>query len=166
MKKTPTGAAPPSERELIAAIRTGIAYVERGNYKQGYKALQVAYTSRIESLPSDGLSHFGLCIALIEKQTRKGAELCRIAIEDQFFNSIHFVNLVHLYVLRGNRKAAVEILHEGLTRLPNDSSLLEVREEIGYRKAPVVAFLHRNNPLNSALGRLRATKAPKKTPDR
>lgn len=157
----------PSERELLAAIRAGVAYVDRGDYKQGYAALHAAYGRAAlpgSELPSDGLSHYGLCVAVVEKQTRKGAELCRTAIEEQFFNSVHFVNLIRLYLIRGNRKAAVDVLNEGLTRLPNDRTLLRVREDIGYRKPPVVTFLHRDNPINAALGKLRAkkVKAPAK----
>jgi hypothetical protein len=146
---------------LAAAIKAGIAYVERGDYKQGYASLHAAYGQASETPPpSDGLSHYGLCVAVIEKQTSKGAALCRTAVNQQFFNSVHFVNLVRLYVIRGNRKAAVDALQEGLTRLPNDKALLRVREEIGHRKAPVVSFLPRSNPINAALGKLRRKKKP------
>lgn len=150
---------PLTGREFTAAIKAGVAYVERGDYKQGYAALNAVYGRGAEGLPSDGLSHYGLCVAVMEKQTRKGAELCRAAIDSQFFSAVHFVNLIRLYVIRGNRKAAVEALHEGLSRLPNDRALLRVREEIGYRQPPVVSFLHRDNPMNKALGKLRARKS-------
>ena len=65
--------------------------VERGDYEQGYSALQAAYGNGRVVLPPDGLSHFGLCIAVMEKQTRKGAELCRTAIELQFYDSVHSI---------------------------------------------------------------------------
>lgn len=145
----------------MAAIQAGIAYVERGDYKQAYTLLHSAYGRSSETPPSsDGLSHYGLCVAVVEKQTSKGAALCRTAANEQFFNSVHFVNLVRLYIIRGNRKAAVDALQEGLTRIPNDRALLRVREEIGHRKAPVVSFLPRSNPINEALGKLRRKKKP------
>lgn len=151
-----------SERELIFAMKAGIAAVERGDYRQGYKSLQVAYGHPKLIPPPDGLSHYGLCIAIMERQTRKGAELCRDAINQQFYDPAHFVNLVRLYIIRGNRKNAIDVLHEGLSRLPEDRKLLALREEIGYRSKPVVPFLDRNNPVNAALGKLRAAKAQPK----
>lgn len=146
-------------------MRAGIAAVERGDYRQGYKALQGAYGNGRVALPPDGLSHYGLCIAVVEKQTRKGAELCRLAIEQQFYDSSHFVNLVRLYIIRDNRRMAINVLHEGMSRLPDDHRLLELRVEIGYRERPVVPFLARNNPVNEALGKLRATTSKPKGTD-
>lgn len=136
--------------------------VECGDYAQGYSALQAAYGNGRVVLPPDGLSHFGLCIAVVEKQTRKGAELCRTAIELQFYDSVHFVNLVRLYIIRGNRRNAIDVLHEGLSRLPDDRNLLAVRAELGYRDKPFVPFLHRDNPVNASLGKLRASSAKTK----
>ncbi|MFA6956444.1 MAG: hypothetical protein WC538_11285 [Thermoanaerobaculia bacterium] len=158
---TPPDNAPRSEREIFAMIKAGVAYVERGDYKQGFASLNAVYGRSGElPPPPDGLSHYGLCVAILERQTRKGAALCRTAINHQFFNSAHFVNLVRLYIIRGNRKAAVETLHEGLTRLPNDRALLTVQDEIGHREEPIVGFLHRDNPINEALGKMRAKKNP------
>jgi len=156
LKDTKQGALPVTERELLSTIKTGIAYVERGDYRQGFAALQASYGRATITLPVDGLSHYGLCVAVLEKQTRKGVEFCRMAINEQFFNSMHFVNLVRLYIIRNNRKAAVDALQEGLKRLPDDAALLRVRDEIGYRESPVVAFLPRENPINSTLGKIRA----------
>lgn len=162
MKPPKEGQSPLAERAILAAISTGVAYVERGDYKQGYTALHSVYGQPANSPPpSDGLSHYGLCVAVVEKQTHKGVLLCRTAINEQFFNSVHFVNLVRLHIIRGNRKAAVDALHEGLTRLPNDRALFKVRDEIGHREPPVVSFLPRGNPINAALGKIRAKKQPK-----
>lgn len=160
MKEPKAGEQPQTERELIAAIKSGIAFVERGDYSKGFAALQASYGRATINLPADGLSHYGLCVAVLEKQTRKGVEFCRMAINEQYFNSIHFVNLVRLYIIRGNRKAAVDALHEGLKRLPDDAALLQVREEIGYRDSPVVSFLPRANPINATLGKLRRKVKP------
>ena len=137
-------------------MKAGMVAVERGDYAQGYTALQAAYGNGKVVLPPDGLSHYGLCVAVVEKQTRKGAELCRTAIEQQFYDSVHFLNLVRLYLIRGNRRSAIDVLHEGLSRLPNDRKLLNVRAELGYREKPVIPFLHRDNPVNATLGKLRA----------
>jgi tetratricopeptide (TPR) repeat protein len=141
---------------LLAAIRAGIAATDRGDYKQGYHALAAAYGNGASQLPPDGLSHYGLCIAIVEKQTRKGAELCRLAISAQFYDSAHYANLIRLYLARGDRRQAVDTLHEALARLPEDWRLLRLRREMGYREKPVIPFLERNNPLNKTLGIARA----------
>ncbi|MGK2859634.1 MAG: hypothetical protein ACSLFQ_20730 [Thermoanaerobaculia bacterium] len=148
----------PTDREITAAVRAGMAYVERGDYRQGYATLHAAYVRNDQSLPSAALSHFGVSVAVVENQTRKGEELCRRAIEEQFFNGAHVVNLVRLYVIRGDRKAAYDELQKGLARLPNDRMLLRVREELGRREPPVLPFLRRSNPINVALGRIRANR--------
>jgi len=133
LKDTKQGALPVTERELLSTIKTGIAYVERGDYRQGFAALQASYGRATITLPVDGLSHYGLCVAVLEKQTRKGVEFCRMAINEQFFNSMHFVNLVRLYIIRNNRKAAVHAFPERPNRLPGPPPPPRVRRRRGHR---------------------------------
>jgi len=139
-------------------LRTGIAATENGDYEKGYKALGAFYGSGLEGLPPDGLSHFGLCVAVVEKQTRKGVELCRAALKSQFYQPAHYGNLINLYIERDDRKNAVKTLEQGLRRMPDDPLLNRLRARMGYkvRVNPTIPFLGRGNPLNVLLGRLRA----------
>jgi len=139
-------------------LRTGIAATDNGEYEKGYKALGAFYGSGLDGLPPDGLSHFGLCVAVVEKQTRKGVELCRAALKAQFYEPAHFVNLVKLYVERDDRKNAVKVLEQGLRRIPGDPALNRISARIGYkiRAKAFIPFLSRGNPVNVFLGRIRS----------
>ena len=143
--------------KLHVIIRAGIAAAERRDYAQAYKTLRAVYgVGDGAEMPLEGLSYYGLCVAIVEKQTRKGVVLCRSAIEAQFYDATHFVNLIRLYLERGNRKNAVDTLNEGLENLPNNAKLLRLRDEMGYRAKPMVPFLNRDNLLNVTLGKARA----------
>ena len=60
------------------------------------------------------------------------------------------------------RRSAVRAIERGLQVDPLNQDLLELKEEIGSRKSPVLPFLARTNPINHLLGRIRfeATKIP------
>ncbi len=112
----------------------------------------------LSSKTATGLSYFGLCLALIEKRIKPAIDLCKRAIELQFYNVDHFANLARVYTAAGNRKKALEILEEGSKTHPNDESLLAVRRELGIRARPPVPFLERSNPINITLGQARHAK--------
>ncbi len=104
---------------------------------------------------ASGLSYFGLCLALVEKKIKPSIDLCKRAIELQFYNVDHYANLARVYTAAGNRKKALEILDQGAKTHPDDESLLAVRRELGIRSRPPVPFLERSNPINISLGQAR-----------
>jgi len=108
-------------------------------------------------MPKDasGLSYFGLSIALVRKQMKPAIDLCRRAIELEFYNGDHYANLARVYVVAGNRKKAVETAEQGLKLVPEHDYLLEVRKSLGHRSEPPVPFLTRTNPINVSLGQAR-----------
>ena len=61
-----------------------------------------------------GLSYFGLCLALVQKKFKPAIDLCKRAIELQFYSAEHHANLARVYVAAGNRKKAMESLEAGL----------------------------------------------------
>lgn len=107
---------------------------------------------------ASGLSYFGLCLALVEKKIKPSIDLCKRAIELQFYNVDHFANLARVYTAAGNRKKALETLDQGAKSHPDDDSLLAVRRELGIRSRPPVPFLERSNPINVTLGQARHAK--------
>jgi tetratricopeptide (TPR) repeat protein len=108
---------------------------------------------------ASGLSFFGLCLALVRKQQMKIAiDLCRRAIELEFYNPDHYANLARVYSAAGNRKKAVETAEQGLKLHPEDEYLLNVRNSLGVRAQPAVPFLDRSNPINVTLGQARHAK--------
>ena len=114
-----------------------------------------------------GLSYFGLCIALVQKKYKDAIDLCKRALELEFYNAEHYVNLMKVYVAAGNRKKALETIEAGLKLHPEDDALLKARRSLGVRARPAVPFLGRSNPINVSLGQARhAKKVAEKTKKR
>jgi tetratricopeptide (TPR) repeat protein len=105
-----------------------------------------------------GLSYFGLCLALVRKEMKSAIDLCRRAIELEFYNGDHYANLARVYAAGGNRKKAIETAEQGLKLMPEHDYLLAVRKSFGFRSAPYVPFLTRANPINVSLGQARHAK--------
>lgn len=116
-------------------------------------------TPRIRA-PKDGmgLSFFGLSLALVRKEMKPAIDLCRRAIELEFYNGDHYANLARVYASGGNRKKAIETAEQGLKLVPEHDYLMAVRKSFGVRSEPYVPFLDRTNPINVSLGQSRHAK--------
>lgn len=107
---------------------------------------------------ASGLSYFGLCLALVRKEHKLAIDLCKRAVDLEFYNGDHYANLARVYAAAGNRKKAVETAEQGLKLVPEHEYLLEVRKSFGVRERPAVPFLDRTNPINVSLGQARHAK--------
>jgi tetratricopeptide (TPR) repeat protein len=107
---------------------------------------------------ASGLSYFGLCLALVQKRYKDGIDLCKRAIDLEFYNGDHYANLTRVYVAAGNRKKAVETADQGLKLVPEHEMLTDVRNQLGVRARPAVPFLDRANPVNVQIGYARHSK--------
>jgi tetratricopeptide (TPR) repeat protein len=105
-----------------------------------------------------GLSYFGLCLALVQKKYRPAIDLCRRALDLEFYNGDHYVNLARVYLAAGQRRKAVDIAESGLKLLPDHEGLQRVRRSLGVRERPPVPFLNRSHPINVTLGQARHAK--------
>ncbi|HKS24214.1 MAG TPA: tetratricopeptide repeat protein [Thermoanaerobaculia bacterium] len=114
--------------------------------------------TQLNSKSAKGLSYFGLCIALVQKKYKTAIDLCKRALELEFYNGDHYINLMKVYVAAGNRKKALETVESGLKLHPEDEALLDARRSLGVRARPAVPFLGRTNPINVSLGRARHAK--------
>lgn len=104
---------------------------------------------------ASGLSYFGLTVALMRKEHKTAIDLCRRAIDLEFYNGDHYANLARVYVSAGNRKKALETVEQGLKLVPDHPYLTAVRTSLGIRERPAVPFLDRSNPVNVSLGQAR-----------
>ncbi|HVG23641.1 MAG TPA: tetratricopeptide repeat protein [Thermoanaerobaculia bacterium] len=107
---------------------------------------------------ASGLSYFGLAIAIMQKKFKLAIDLCRRAVELEFYNGDHYANLARVYIAAGNRKKALETLDQGLKLAPEHEYLCQVRTTMGIRARPAVPFLDRSHPINVTLGQSRAAK--------
>jgi tetratricopeptide (TPR) repeat protein len=107
---------------------------------------------------ASGLSFFGLALALMSKKYKPAIELCRRAIDLEFYNGDHYANLSRVYEAAGNRKKAVETADQGLKLVQGNEYLRQVRRSYGIRARPSVPFLERTNPINVSLGQAKHAK--------
>ena len=107
---------------------------------------------------ASGLSFFGLALALMQKKFKPAIDLCRRAIDLEFYNGDHYANLARVYVAAGNRKKAVDTAEQGLKLVHSHDYLESVRRSLGVRSRPAVPFLDRTNPINVSLGQARHAK--------
>jgi tetratricopeptide (TPR) repeat protein len=105
-----------------------------------------------------GLSFFGLALALVARKYKAAIDLCKRAIDLEFYHGEHYANLARVYVAAGNRKKALETVEQGQKAAPDDDDLARVREELGIRARPAVPFLDRSHPINVTLGQSRYAK--------
>jgi hypothetical protein len=112
---------------------------------------------------ASALSYFGVCLAMVHRKFKEAVELCKRAIDLEFYNGDHYANLARVYIAGNNRKKAHETLEAGLKVASENDALRAVRKEMGVRSRPPVPFLDRAHPINVSLGQARhSKKAPAK----
>jgi tetratricopeptide (TPR) repeat protein len=115
---------------------------------------------------ASGLSFFGLCLALVQRQFKTGADLCRRAIDLEFYNGEHYANLALVYIAAGQRRKALEAVESGLKVAPEHDAIMKVRGLLGIRARPAVPFLGRSHPINVTIGQARYAKKLATIPNR
>ena len=108
---------------------------------------------------ASGLSFFGVCLALVQRKFKVAIDLCRRAIDLEFYNGDHYANLARVYIAAGQRRKALETIETGLKVTHGEhDDLMMVRNSLGIRARPAVPFLDRSNPINVSLGQARHAK--------
>jgi tetratricopeptide (TPR) repeat protein len=148
---------------ILRRIDEAVLQTEKGEYLQALTQFLEIYGTD-DSPPlnnpkaASGLSYFGLCLALVQRKYKEGAELCRRALDLEFYNGDHYANLARVYMAGGNRKKAIETADSGLKVVGEHDRLMQVRRELGVRARPTVPFLDRGHPINVSLGQVRHAK--------
>jgi tetratricopeptide (TPR) repeat protein len=113
-------------------------------------------------VPASALSLYAVCLAH-QGKLKEAIETCRHALSLEPSSLDSHLNMARIYLRAEARKKAIEILDRGLAISPRSRELLALREELGRRRPPVIGFLHRDNPLNVALGKARGPDKKKKS---
>jgi tetratricopeptide (TPR) repeat protein len=148
---------------LLRRIDRAVLMADNGQYLEALtEFLDIYGTDDSPPLNSakaaSGLSSFGLCLALVQKKYRAAADLCKRAIDLEFYNGDHYANFARIYLHMGNRKKALELIENGLKISPESDALKKVRQDLGVRARPAVPFLDRSHPINVSLGQARHAK--------
>src|SRR5204863_822719 len=85
---------------------------------------------------ASGLSFFGLSLALVQRKYKAAIDLCKRALDLEFYNGDHYANLARVYIAAGQRRKALDTVESGLKVVPEHEALLEVRKELGVRARP------------------------------
>ncbi|MFZ0211615.1 MAG: tetratricopeptide repeat protein [Candidatus Acidiferrales bacterium] len=101
------------------------------------------------------LSYTGLLAAMADRRFADAETLCREALNLKCNHAQLYLNLAEVYHQSGRMSDAIGILEKGMVSAGRDFRIRRALERIGVRRAPVLAFLHRNHPVNRMLGRLR-----------
>ena len=146
----------PSVDEAVRAVREDDLLRALTLFLDIYGTDDVPLISKAKAV--GGLSFFGLCLGLVRKDFKSAIDLCRRAVDLEFYNGDHYANLARVYIAAGNRKKALETVTKGLELVPGHEYLTEVRRTLGVRSRPAVPFLDRTNPINVSLGQARHAK--------
>jgi tetratricopeptide (TPR) repeat protein len=150
--------------DILKRIDDAVALTKAEEYLRALTMFLEIYGSEeppspmLSSKTATGLSHFGLCLAVMQRKFKPAIDLCKLAIELQFYNADHYANLARVYIAAGNRKKAIDAIEQGLKSHAEDETLLEVRRQLGVRAKPPVPFLDRAHPINVTLGQARHAK--------
>ncbi len=138
----------------IAVYDRGLERCRDGKWQDGLVDLAfLAERGSYGDVPALCYSYLGYGLAKHRGQIKKGLRLCQHAIKLEFYQPECYVNLARTALLddRYRSKAANAVL-DGLEIDPEHPELLELRQQLGARRPPIVSFLSRRNLLNQILG--------------
>jgi predicted Zn-dependent protease len=146
--------------EELSSGDSGMADFKEGlrHLRDGHPDEALAYIrGAVESAPTNPfyLSYAGLLTALAEERFGDAERLCREALQLRRSHPQLYLNLAEVYQTAGRPQEAIEVLEKGLTSTGRDRRIRRALEKLGRRRAPVFAFLHRNNPVNRLIGKWR-----------
>lgn len=145
----PPGAAAGGEGPL----RRGLAAFSARDLLGAHADFERAH--RLEPRDPRAMSWYGVTLVLVEKNITLGVSLCDRALQFGPNDPELLLNSARVHLALRQRQRAAKAITRGLAAWPGHPALLAARDALGTRRAPVLAFLGRDNPLNVVLGRLR-----------
>jgi hypothetical protein len=120
-------------------------------------AAHLAFERAHRRAPRDGryMSWYGLTLVLVERNSNLGVSLCDQALRVTGPDPELLLNQARIHLALNQRERSIRAIVRGLELWPGHPALSAAREALGTRRAPVIRFLSRRNPLNAVLGELR-----------
>ncbi len=140
-----------------AVYERGLERCRAGQWQDGLVDLAwLAERGSHGEVPALCYSYLGYGLACHRGQIKKGLRLCKHAIKLEFYQPQSYVNLARTALLsdRYRRQAAKAVL-DGLEIAPEHPELLELQQELGARRSPIVRFLSRGALPNRLFGWIR-----------
>lgn len=113
----------------------------------------------VQACPDEVLyrSYLGLCLARVDRRSEEALQLCREAVEQEFFRAELFCNLGRVYLLRSEKGRAFKAFCRGLSVEKRNAEIIAELKKMGIRKAAVFPFLKRSHVINRMSGRVLAS---------
>jgi tetratricopeptide (TPR) repeat protein len=140
------------EEEPQKLFEKGVALIKRGHPGDAMEYFERLIAMGYRS--SACYSWLGLALARSGGDPSRAEELCKKAIEKEFYWPQYYLNLAEVYLLEDKKTWAIETLEKGLKLDPNNEAILKELGKLGIRGRPVIPFLSRSNPVNKYLGLL------------
>jgi len=102
------------------------------------------------------LSHYGLCVAIAQKDYEAALKLCERAVKMDPKNPVNRVNLGKVYRLKGDNTTAYQVFLQAWKADKTHPAAASELTRMGIRRPPILAFLPREHWLNVQLGMLRS----------
>ncbi len=145
-----------------AACEEGKAAFHARDLHRAHAAFERAH--RRDPRHPHAMSWYGLTLVLVERNSNLGVLLCDQALRSSGPDPELLVNQARVHLALNQRVRAVKAIERGLELWPDEARLVAARDALGQRRAPVVPFLSRRNPLNVLLGKLRHRWAQRNVP--
>jgi tetratricopeptide (TPR) repeat protein len=139
--------------EVAAALEEGLAAFSARQLEAAHRAFERAHRRDPRSVRA--MSWYGVTLALVEKNLNLGSSLCEQAVRTHGLDPELLLNQARVHLALHQRERAVKAVSRGLDVWPDHPALRVALEALGTRRAPVLPFLGRDNPLNRLLGQLR-----------
>lgn len=135
----------------------GIEHGRQGEWTEALYWLSLAaeQSPTERELPPVFYAYLGHGIARFQGKTREGVKLCQRAAELDLLQPEACRLLAETFLLSDDRRSAIDAVERGLEIDAADAELLELKDQLGDRRQPVLAFLPRHHAVNRYLGRLR-----------
>jgi tetratricopeptide (TPR) repeat protein len=146
-----------TSKETDELLRRGIRLLETSHLEEAATLFEAALSLERKNgsePPPRLLSYCGYTMAFARKKYMDGLQLCKTAVEKEFYNPDLFYNLGEIYLARGDKKNAHAAFTRGLALAPEHAKIRARMKEMGVRRSPVLSFLDRDNVLNRFLGAL------------
>lgn len=96
-------------------------------------------------------STLAFCLAKELARFDRAVPLCRAAMAKEPDNTLHYLLMGRILLMQGKKPEAIDVLNEGLGH-GADARIIADLQLLGYRRKPVIPFLHRQHLLNQSLG--------------
>jgi tetratricopeptide (TPR) repeat protein len=154
LRRPSAAAVPGLDAELERLLGEGVALHGQGQLEDAHGKFAQAHRRRVADPRC--LAWYGLTLIQVERNNNLGVRYCEEAVRGVGADdAICWLNLARAFLALGYRDRAIRTLQRGLELAPDQPELRDEIDRLGIRRQPVIGFLHRSNPVNRMLGRLR-----------